>query len=32
MDAHGNSLHADIEKSTGETLESLQKLRLQAIS
>jgi fumarate hydratase class I len=25
MDAHGNSLHADIEKSTGEALESLQK-------
>jgi fumarate hydratase, class I len=25
MDAHGNSLHADIEKSTGEALETLQK-------
>ena len=25
MDAHGNSLHADIEKSTGEALEALQK-------
>ena len=25
MDAHGNSLHADIEKSTGATLETLQK-------
>jgi fumarate hydratase class I len=25
MDAHGNSLHADVEKSTGEALESLQK-------
>src|SRR6202790_4223599 len=25
MDAHGNSLHADIEKSTGESLEALQK-------
>jgi fumarate hydratase, class I len=25
MDAHGNSLHAGIEKSTGEALESLQK-------
>src|SRR5450432_743780 len=25
MDAHGNSLHAVIEKSTGEALESLQK-------
>jgi fumarate hydratase, class I len=24
MDAHGNSLHADIEKSTGEVLETLQ--------
>jgi fumarate hydratase, class I len=26
MDAHGNSLHADIEKSTGEALEMLQKV------
>jgi fumarate hydratase class I len=26
MDAHGNSLHADIEKSTGEALEALQKV------
>jgi fumarate hydratase class I len=25
MDAHGNSLHADIEKSTGQALEALQK-------
>lgn len=25
MDAHGNSLHADVEKATGEALESLQK-------
>ena len=25
MDAHGNSLHADIEKSTGEALEALQR-------
>ena len=25
MDAHGNSLHADIEKATGEVLETLQK-------
>ena len=25
MDAHGNSLHADIEKLTGEALEALQK-------
>src|SRR6202521_6122498 len=25
MDAHGNSLHADIEKSTGEALEALPK-------
>jgi fumarate hydratase, class I len=25
MDAHGNSLHADIEKSTGESLAALQK-------
>ena len=25
MDAHGHSLHAGIEKSTGEALESLQK-------
>ena len=25
MDAHGNSLHADVEKSTGDALESLQK-------
>src|SRR5579863_3362268 len=25
MDAHGNSLHADIEKATGEILETLQK-------
>src|SRR6202049_3497126 len=25
MDAHGNSLHADAEKSTGEALEALQK-------
>ena len=26
MDAHGNSLHADIEKATGEKLETLQKV------
>ena len=26
MDAHGNSLHADVEKSTGEQLEALQKV------
>ncbi|HET6144259.1 MAG TPA: fumarate hydratase [Candidatus Acidoferrales bacterium] len=26
MDAHGNSLHADVEKSTGEALETLQKV------
>src|SRR6201998_1079954 len=26
MDAHGNSLHADIEKATGEALETLQKV------
>src|SRR5579863_4426093 len=26
MDAHGNSLHADVEKSTGEALEALQKV------
>ena len=26
MDAHGNSLHADIEKSTGEALDALQKV------
>jgi fumarate hydratase class I len=25
MDAHGNSLHADVEKATGEVLEALQK-------
>src|SRR5579872_4343531 len=25
MDAHGNSLHADVERSTGEALETLQK-------
>ena len=25
MDAHGNSLHADVEKTTGEALEALQK-------
>ncbi|HUA60058.1 MAG TPA: FumA C-terminus/TtdB family hydratase beta subunit [Verrucomicrobiae bacterium] len=25
MDAHGNSLHADVERSTGEALQSLQK-------
>jgi fumarate hydratase, class I len=25
MDAHGNSLHADVEKSTGESLAALQK-------
>jgi tartrate dehydratase beta subunit/fumarate hydratase class I family protein len=25
MDAHGNSLHADVEKATGEALEALQK-------
>jgi len=25
MDAHGNSLHADVEKQTGEALEALQK-------
>ena len=26
MDAHGNSLHADVEKSTGEALDALQKV------
>jgi len=26
MDAHGNSLHADVEKETGEKLETLQKV------
>jgi fumarate hydratase class I len=26
MDAHGNSLHADVQKSTGEALETLQKV------
>src|SRR6202165_2516115 len=26
MDAHGNSLHADVEKSTGEALEASQKV------
>jgi fumarate hydratase class I len=26
MDAHGNSLHADVEKATGETLATLQKV------
>jgi fumarate hydratase class I len=26
MDAHGNSLHADVEKATGEVLEKLQKV------
>ena len=26
MDAHGNSLHADVEKSTGEHLHELQKV------
>src|SRR6202049_4077968 len=26
MDAHGNSLHADIEKATGQVLETLQKV------
>jgi len=25
MDAHGNSLHADVERQTGEALEALQK-------
>ena len=25
MDSHGNSLHAEVEKSTGELLEALQK-------
>ena len=25
MDAHGNSLHADVEHTTGEALERLQK-------
>jgi len=25
MDAHGNSLHADVERETGEALEALQK-------
>jgi fumarate hydratase class I len=25
MDSHGNSLHADVEKTTGELLEALQK-------
>jgi fumarate hydratase class I len=25
MDAHGNSLHAEVEKATGEVLETLQK-------
>jgi fumarate hydratase class I len=26
MDAHGNSLHADVEKTTGDVLETLQKV------
>jgi fumarate hydratase class I len=26
MDAHGNSLHADVEKATGDALEALQKV------
>ena len=26
MDAHGNSLHADVERATGEVLETLQKV------
>src|SRR6201982_2259751 len=26
MDAHGNSLHADVEKSTGKVLETLQNV------
>ena len=26
MDAHGNSLHADVEKATGEALEALQQV------
>ena len=26
MDSHGNSLHADVEKATGEVLETLQKV------
>jgi len=26
MDAHGNSLHAEVEKSTGESLEALQRV------
>ena len=25
MDAHGNSLHADVERQTGQALEALQK-------
>jgi fumarate hydratase class I len=25
MDAHGSSLHADVERQTGEALEALQK-------
>jgi len=25
MDAHGNSLHADVERQTGEALAALQK-------
>jgi fumarate hydratase class I len=25
MDAHGNSLHAEVERSTGESLAALQK-------
>jgi fumarate hydratase class I len=25
MDAHGNSLHADVEKQTGDALAALQK-------
>ena len=29
MDAHGNSLHADVEKETGEHLAELQKVELQ---
>jgi fumarate hydratase class I len=28
MDAHGNSLHADVEKSTGEVLETLSNSAL----
>jgi fumarate hydratase class I len=31
MDAHGNSLHADVQKSTGEALEILQNAGREAV-